>query len=84
VPERASTFRTGGAGWWLSLAFAIGAASALVGTALGLEVLWVAVAAAIVAAVLPAYLDGRKRRGRAEGRAAEPRSASPQRPQLRP
>ncbi len=83
MAERASTFRTGGAGWWLTAGVAIGAAAALVGIALDLEILWVAIAAGIVAAVLPAYLDRRKRRGRAERRAAQPRSASPQRAQLR-
>jgi membrane protein implicated in regulation of membrane protease activity len=62
VPEPASPFRTGGAGWWLVIAVAIGAAAALVGTALDLETLWVAIAAGALAAVLPAYLDGRRRR----------------------
>jgi hypothetical protein len=61
VPERASAFRTGGAGWWLTLAVTIGAAAALAGTALGLATLPVAIAAGVVAAVLPAYLDGRRR-----------------------
>jgi Flp pilus assembly protein TadB len=84
VAERASTFRTGGAGWWLTLGVAIGAAAALVGIALHLEILWVAIAAGAVAAVLPAYLDRRKRRrGAARRRAVRPPSASAQRPQLR-
>ena len=62
MPERASTFRTGGAGWWVTLAVTIGATAALVGTALGVRTLWVAIAAGAVAAVLPAYLDRRRRR----------------------
>ena len=86
MAERASTFRTGGAGWWLTLGVAIGAAAALVGLALDAEILWVALAAGAVAAVLPAFLDRRKRRRVAERRAARPRSASApaQRPQLGP
>jgi hypothetical protein len=73
VPEPASPFRTGGAGWWLVIAVAIGAAAALVGTALDLETLWVAIAAGALAAVLPATLDGRRRRRpRRPPRPAEP------------
>jgi hypothetical protein len=62
-------------------AAAIGAAAALVGTALDLEILWVALAAGALAAVLPAYVDGRRRRRpappprRTEPAAQRPRSA---------
>ncbi len=62
MAERASAFRTGAAGWWLVLAVTIGATAALIGVALGLETLWVAIGAGVVAAVLPAVLDERRRR----------------------
>jgi hypothetical protein len=75
VPERASTFRTGGAGWWVTLAVAIGATAALAGTAFGVPTLWVAIAAGAVAAVLPAYLDRRRRR-RSAARLGDERGAS--------
>ncbi|HUR86369.1 MAG TPA: hypothetical protein VMY78_13590 [Solirubrobacteraceae bacterium] len=62
MAERASAFRTGAAGWWLTLAITIGATAALVGVVLDLETLWVAIGAGVVAAVLPAVLDERRRR----------------------
>jgi membrane associated rhomboid family serine protease len=79
VPDGKSTFRTGGAGWWLTLAVTIGATAALVGLALGLPTLWVASAAGVVAGVLPAYLDRRQRRQRTQRRAARRASAPAQR-----
>jgi membrane protein implicated in regulation of membrane protease activity len=82
VAERASTFRTGGAGWWVTLAVLIGALAALAGTALGLQTLPVAIAAGVLAAVLPHVLDRRKQRRRSSERRAETGRDQPQ-PQAR-
>ena len=70
MASRGSTFRTGGAGWWLTLAVAIGATAALAGTLFGIAPAWVAVAAGLVAAVLPHWLDRRVRRRRVARRRA--------------
>jgi hypothetical protein len=77
VADRASTFRTGGAGWWVTLAVTIGAAAALAGTALDLQTLWVALAAGAVGAVLPASLDSRRRRRHAVQRDEDRPAAAP-------
>jgi Flp pilus assembly protein TadB len=79
VADRAPAFRTGGAGWWVTLAVMIGAAAALAGTALQLQTLWVAIAAGAVGAVLPAYLDGRRRRRHARSEQDRPVAAPAQR-----
>jgi hypothetical protein len=78
--SRGSTFRTGGAGWWLTLVIAIGATAALLGTLLGVAPVWVAAAAGVIAGVLPDQLDRRRRRRRRRvaGRRARG-SAPPQR-----
>jgi hypothetical protein len=70
--SRGSTFRTGGAGWWLTLAVAIGATAALLGTVLGISPVYVAVAAGVVAAVLPHQLDRRRRRRVGERQGSAP------------
>jgi hypothetical protein len=77
--SRGSTFRTGGAGWWLTLVIAIGAIAALLGTALGVAPLWVAIAAGVVAAVLPHQLDRRSRSRRRRSRRGSKRHRSEQR-----
>jgi hypothetical protein len=46
----------------------IGAVAALIGAVLGFATIWIAVAAGVVAAVLPAYFDGRLRRRQPSGR----------------
>jgi|1186.fasta_scaffold680070_2 hypothetical protein len=74
MASRGSTFRTGGAGWWLTLALAIGVIAALLGLALRIAPLWVAIAAGLVAAVLPHQLDRRRRRGRSVGASKQPDS----------
>ncbi len=53
----------------MTLAITIGATAALVGVVLGLETLWVAIGAGVVAAVLPAVLDERRRRRERRARA---------------